>query len=533
LENIKRRKANCSVKGGRWLMWKKTRMKLNKSNDDLSPSNEPLFKDLNENVSKIKEELGEAADLIVRFIKQKDNPFAFAVIHIDGISNTLDINEHIIEPILTSTSILSSKSLKDELEQTISISNIKVKNTFNCILSEIVSGNTTILIDGETSALVLDTKEFQSRSIAEPSTQTVIRGPKDCFNENLRTNTSLIRTRIQSPHLRLEAMKIGEVTQTAVEIMYIKDIAKESVVKEVKERLRKIKIDGILESAYIESFIKDDKHTPFPTVQNTERPDAVAANLLEGKVAIFVGGTPYVLIVPVTFTQLFQSPEDYYQNQYIGSFLRILRVAAFLLALYAPGLYVAMITQHHALVPTVLLVSIAAQREAVPFPAVIEAFIMEMTFEVLREAGIRMPRAVGPALSIVGALILGQAAVQAGFVSAAMVIIVSITAIASFALPNYNIGITARILRFLFIVISSYIGLYGVLILSLIIGMHMCGLRSFGEPYLAPMAPFRLREQKDVLFRFSIHSLGNRPSPANEKNKVRIRKIKEGDSSEK
>lgn len=496
-------------------------------------SNDLLKKNLNENVAQIKEHLGNASDLVIRFIKHKDDPCAFAVVHIDGISNVQDINEHIIEPLLTCKAALSTRSIKEDLEQTITISNIKVKNTLSDILSEIVFGNTAILIHGDTTVLIYDTKEFQSRGITEPTTQTVIRGPKDAFTESLRTNTSLVRARVQSPNLRLESMKIGEVTQTPVEIMYIKNIAQESIVNEVRQRLQKIKIDGILESAYIESFIKDEKHSPFPTVQNTERPDVVVGNLLEGRVAIFIAGTPYVLIVPVTFTQFFQSPEDYYQNQYIGSFLRILRLGAFFLALYAPGLYVAMITHHQALVPTVLLVSIAAQREAVPFPAVIEAFIMEMTFEVLREAGIRMPRAVGPALSIVGALILGQAAVQAGFVSAAMVIIVSITAIASFALPNYNIGVTARILRFLFLIIASYAGLYGVLIASLIIGMHMCGLRSFGEPYLAPFAPFRLNEQKDALFHFSIHSLVNRPSPANKKNEVRMRKIEEGDSSEK
>ncbi|MDQ0242522.1 spore germination protein KA [Bacillus fengqiuensis] len=488
------------------------------------PSEALMYEDLTENVARIKEDLGNSSDLIVRFIKHLDNPFAFAVIHIDGISNTQNINEHIIEPLLLYKSNLDSESLKDELEQRITISNIKEKNTLIDILSAIISGSTVILMDGHTTALILDTKEIESRSITEPTTQTVIRGPKDGFTEDLRKNTSLIRGRIQSPNLRLESMKIGEVTQTAVEMMYIKDIAADSIVKEVKERLQKINIDGILESAYIETFIQDEPHSPFPTVQNTERPDVVVGNLLEGRIAIFINGTPYVLIVPVTFTQLFQSPEDYYQNQYIGSMLRILRLVAFFLALYAPALYVAMITHHHALVPTVLLVSIAAQREAIPFPAIIEALIMEITFEVLREAGIRMPRAVGPALSIVGALILGQAAVEAGFVSAAMVIIVSITAIASFALPNYNIGITARTLRFLLLIVASYAGLYGVLIASLIIGMHMCGLRSFGVPYLAPMAPFRLAEQKDVLFRFSIQSLVNRPVLANKKNKVRLRK---------
>ncbi|MFB5195653.1 spore germination protein [Neobacillus sp. KR4-4] len=507
-------------------MWKKASLKPQKSSGNTASSGDLINKILIENVGQIKEDLGDCSDLIVRMIKHKENPFAFAVIHIDGISNTPKIDEHVIEPILTNKFDPASRTIKDELQQVIAVTNIKEKNSFKDILSAIVSGGTVILIDGDTSALILDTKEIESRGIVEPTTQTVIRGPKDSFTENLRTNTSLVRSRIQSPNLRLDSMVIGDVTQTAVEIMYIKGIADEAIVKEVKNRLQKIKVDGILESAYIEGFIEDDPQSPFPTVQNTERPDAVVGNLLEGRVAIFMTGTPYVLIVPVTFTQLFQSPEDYYQNQYIGSVLRILRLGAFFLALYAPAVYVAMITHHQALVPTVLLVSIAAQREAIPFPAIVEAFIMEITFEVLREAG---TRAVGSALSIVGALILGQAAVDAGFVSAAMVIIVSVTAIASFALPNYNLGIAARSLRFLLLIVASYAGLYGVLAASLIIGMHLCSIRSFGVPYLSPIAPFNLKEQKDVLFRFALPNLINRPTPANKKNKVRIGKRNEGE----
>lgn len=493
-------------------MRKNFRLKQDKSKEEAGASAIPLEKSTKKNVEQVKEKLGASADLIDRFIKHNENKYAFAMIHIDGISSTKIIQEHILEPLLTYKSNLDAVSLKDELEQTISISKIKEKTALEDVLTAIVTGSTVIFIDGDSTALVLDTKEIESRSVAEPTTQTVIRGPKDSFTENLRTNTALVRGRIQSPDLRLDSMIVGEVTQTSVEIMYIKDIANDSIVKEVKRRIKDIKIDGILESSYVENFIRDDKPSPFPTVENTERPDVVAGNLLEGRVAIFIGSTPYVLIVPVTFTQLFQSPEDYYQSQYIGTFLRLLRLGAFLLALYAPAVYIAMITHHQALVPTVLLVSIAAQREAIPFPAIIEAFIMEITFEVLREAGIRMPRAVGSALSIVGALILGQAAVDAGFVSAAMVIIVSVTAIASFALPNYNLGITARILRFLLLVVASYAGLYGVLAASLIIGMHMCGLSSFGVPYLYPVAPFRLKEQKDVLFRFSIENIVDQSS---------------------
>ncbi|REE91574.1 spore germination protein KA [Paenibacillus taihuensis] len=471
------------------------------------PPEVPLDTNLLTNVAKVQEALDNSSDLIIRYIDYSEYPSALALIYIDGMSKTREINEHILEPLTAAKSDSAPEAIKHHLKQVIAISNMQETTVLSAILTALISGKTVIAIDGDPCALVLDTKQIESRSISEPTTQTVIRGPKDCFTENLRTNTSLVRMRIQSPQLRLEQMRIGDVTQTAVEIMYVKGIADEAIVKEVRQRLQKIKINGVLESGYIESMIQDEQRSPFPTMMNTERPDIVAGNLLEGRISIFISGTPFVLIVPVTFTQFFQSPEDYYQNPYIGSMLRFLRLVAFLLALYAPSLYVAMITFHQALVPTVLLVSIAAQREAVPFPAAVEALIMEVTFEVLREAGIRMPRAVGPALSIVGALILGQAAVDAGFVSAAMVIIVSITAIASFALPYYNIGITARMLRFLLLIVASYCGLYGLLIVTLIGGMHMCGLRSFGVPYLAPMAPFRLREQKDVLLRFPIQSL--------------------------
>jgi len=273
-------------------MWKKASLKPQKSSGNTASSGDLINKILIENVGQIKEDLGDCSDLIVRMIKHKENPFAFAVIHIDGISNTPKIDEHVIEPILTNKFDPASRTIKDELQQVIAVTNIKEKNSFKDILSAIVSGGTVILIDGDTSALILDTKEIESRSIEEPTTQTVIRGPKDSFTENLRTNTSLVRSRIQSPNLRLDSMKIGEVTQTQVEIMYIKGIADESIVKEVKNRLQKIKVDGILESAYIEGFIEDEPRTPFPTVQNTERPDAVIGNLLEGRVAIFMTGTP-------------------------------------------------------------------------------------------------------------------------------------------------------------------------------------------------------------------------------------------------
>ena len=237
----------------------------------------------------------------------------------------------------------------------------------------------------------------------------MIRGPKDSFSESIGTNISLVRRRIKSPNLWLENMKIGNVTQTDVAIMYIKGIVSDSIVEELKQRLHAIEIDSILESCYIEELIQDQTFTPFPTVYNTERPDVVAGNLLEGRIAIYVDGTPFVLIVPTVFAQYFQSAEDYYHRFDIGIFVRLLRYIGFFISLLGPSIYVAAITFHQEMIPTTLLNSLAAQREGIPFPAFVEALLMEGSFEVLREAGVRMPRAVGQAVSIVGApVVLGS-----------------------------------------------------------------------------------------------------------------------------
>jgi len=463
-----------------------------------------LSKDILENIKRIKDDFGDSSDLVIRHETLGEGmQYSFAVIHIDGISNEKLVNDGIINKIVKinaeKETTLSLTDLENGLKSVIAVSSLKSQSSYTNLLSALLIGDTVVLLDHDSNFLVACTKMVQSRSISEPSTQTVIRGPKDSFTESLRTNTSLIRNRIQHPALRIESMKIGEVTRTDVEIMYIKGVVDEELLREVKHRLEAINADEILESSYIENYIQNDQKTIFPTMINSERPDAVVGNLLEGRVSIFIAGTPFVLILPATFTQFFQSPEDYYQSSYIGTFLRLLRYMSFWTALFAPGIFIAITSFHQAVVPTVLLVSLAAQREGVPLPAIVEALGMELIFEVLREAGIRMPRAVGQALSIVGALILGQAAVQAGFVSASMVIIVSITAIASFTIPYYNMSTAARILRFILLLAAAYIGLFGMLIGGLIILLHMCSLRSFGEPYFAPFAPFRIKSQKDTI----------------------------------
>ncbi|MGG0536958.1 spore germination protein [Priestia aryabhattai] len=472
----------------------------------------PLYDDVNKNIERLLNELGNSSDVSFRMVESPhQNTLKAAVIHLDGLADENIINENIMTPLIQwlkeSNQVVTVEEIEEQIPQMLTVSQLTIKENWHEFVSAVLTGDTVILMNGSSKIFIGTTKKLQSRAVTEPTSQTVVRGPKDSFTENLRTNTSLIRARIQDSNLRLDSMKIGSVTHTDIGIMYIQGNADERIVEEIKERLKGIEVDGILESNYIEEFIRDDRTTIFPLLLNTERPDAVVGNLLEGRIAIIVQGTPFVLIAPAIFSQFFQSPEDYYQNYYIASFLRILRFGSFFLSMYASAIYLALITHHQGLIPNTLMVSLMAQRERVPFPAIVEIVVMELAFEMLREAGIRMPRAIGPAVSIVGALILGQAAVEAGFVSAAVVIIVAISAISNFTLPSTSIVNAARGFRFILILISAFIGLYGILLMTLCIWLHISSLRSFGVPYFSPFAPFDFKEQKDTLARFSLPSL--------------------------
>ncbi|AWD66543.1 spore germination protein [Priestia aryabhattai] len=472
----------------------------------------PLYDDVNKNIERLLNELGNSSDVSFRMVESPhQNTLKAAVIHLDGLADENIINENIMTPLIQwfkeSNQVVTVEEIEEQIPQMLTVSQLTIKENWHEFVSAVLTGDTVILMNGSSKIFIGNTKKLQSRAVTEPTSQTVVRGPKDSFTENLRTNTSLIRARIQDSNLRLDSMKIGSVTHTDIGIMYIQGNADERIVEEIKERLKGIEVDGILESNYIEEFIRDDRTTIFPLLLNTERPDAVVGNLLEGRIAIIVQGTPFVLIAPAIFSQFFQSPEDYYQNYYIASFLRILRFGSFFLSMYASAIYLALITHHQGLIPNTLMVSLMAQRERVPFPAIVEILVMELAFEMLREAGIRMPRAIGPAVSIVGALILGQAAVEAGFVSAAVVIIVAISAISNFTLPSTSIVNAARGFRFILILISAFIGLYGILLMTLCIWLHISSLRSFGVPYFSPFAPFDFKEQKDTLARFSLPSL--------------------------
>lgn len=492
-----------------------------------------LQKQIHTNLEMLQNLMGKSIDIITRKIMIQEDEIFAAVVHVSGISDEEQIDRTIISPLLSVQ--IACKDIQEavfQAKQVISVSNITIGENWKDVSSAILSGSTAVFIEGWEHAFLANTTKIQTRALTESTTQTVIRGPKDSFTENFGTNVAIVRSRLQSPNVRLETLKIGKETQTNVGMMYIKGIADNEMVENVKKNLQRIDIDGILESAYVETYLRDDTISLFPTLINTERPDVVIGNILEGRIAIFVHGTPYVLIGPATFIQFFQISEDYYGNQYVSSLIRLLRFMAFFISMLVPAIYIALVSHHQGLLPTLLLISMAVQREGVPFPQIVEVLVMEIVFEILHEAGIRMPRAIGQAFSIVGALIIGQAAVQAGIVSATVVIIVSITALSTFVIPNYNMSTASRMLRFIFILFGAFIGLYGIILGFLVVVLHMCGLRTFGVPYMAPISPLRINELKDTFIRYPLKSLfKKRPSPASLQNKTRGENHENNESS--
>lgn len=498
--------------------------------DDSSPENDHVTgnirQSLSENLNIIKEKTGNSSDIVVRQLKTGlGGQVETAIVYVAGIADEKAIHEFLIESILNSKELKKKEDSRDILDSiaadAVALGGVHQKERLASVFDSLMAGDTVILADGAQFAVVASTKGGEKRSIKEPENQQAFRGSREGFIESLDTNLSLVRRIVKNPNLWVEKMTMGSVTKTDVALMYINGICNEKTVKEVKKRLAGIEIDSILESGYIEQLIEDVPFTTFPTIYHTERPDMVAGNLLEGRIAIFVDGTPFVLLVPAVFIQFFQSVEDYYSRFDIATFIRFLRVLIFFISLIAPAVYVGATTFHQEMIPTELLIVIAAQREIVPFPAVVEALMMEVSFEILREAGIRLPKAIGSAVSIVGAIVIGQAAVQAGIVSPAMVIIVAITAISSFATPAFAMAISARIVRFFFIIAAATTGFYGIILGLIIMFVHLSSMRSFGVPYMTPFAPFIPKNWGDTIFRSPWWTHEKRPELLGNDNKLR------------
>jgi len=486
--------------------------------------------DLQDNIDRMKILLNSCSDAVIKEFSFGNPAIRACMFYFDGLTDKQQIEANLLKPLLLELNMQNNEAsqlrdnqdiLSQVQDQILSLAELKRLNNLQEVCHHITSGDTVLLIDGYSQGLVAGTRSWPGRPIQAPENEVTVLGPKEGFNETLRFNTAILRRRIKSTRFKIDSMVLGRISKTDIVVCYIENIAPAALVEEVKARLARIDIDAVFDTGYLAELIADHKWTLFTQTEHTEKPDRVCGQLMEGKVCILADGTPMALVVPISFPEYMISPEDYYVHFIPASLFRMLRFFAFIIALLLPSLYVALISFHHEMIPTPLLLTIAATRQNVPFPAFLEALLLEATFELLREAGLRLPRSVGPAVSIVGALIIGDAAVRAGLVSTPMVVIVAFTGIASFVSPSYNAGIIIRIARFGFLFASGLLGFLGIIIALILMLLRMASLSSFGLPYLAPMAPFNLQQMGDILVRRPWFKNNQRPYWDGMKNIVR------------
>ncbi|CAG7623879.1 Spore germination protein B1 [Paenibacillus solanacearum] len=470
-----------------------------------------------ETLASVNRVLGNNDDLGIRRF-HVFGTYPAAMFYYSTMTDQVMINADILKPFMYTPPHLEGKSIeRSRLKETLMNdslfhSEVTTEGRFDKLISAVLRGNTVVIVEGLTEAFIIGTRHIEQRAVDQPATEQVIRGPREGFIEMIDTNIGLLRYRLQTADLRIHTMEIGRRTQSKVAICYMDGITNPDLVEEVKRRLSIIEIDAILDSGYLEQFIEDNHLSPFPQVQYTERPDKVAANLLEGRVAIMVDGSPLALVVPTVFSQFYQTVEDYTERFLLMSAIRLARLVALVFSLVFPSLYVAIISFNPELIPTEFAVAVAGGRAGVPFPAIIEVLVIEISMEVLREATIRLPQQVGGALSIVGVLVVGQAAVAAGFASPITVVAIALTTIGSFATPAYNAALALRLLRFPLIVLAGIFGLYGVMIGLILIANHLLSLKSFGVPYMSPLVPGNFEGMKDLVVRGPLWWMNKRPT---------------------
>lgn len=479
-----------------------------------------LSKNLDENIFRLEETFKDCGDLVSRKIPfAKTQNIFFYIIYIDMLTDRELIETQIINRLMHRINLDNKKDIPkylfDEFKNYgMTTAEVKQTDKFDEITSEIMSGNTVLIIDGFPNALIVSTKQFPNRGIQSSQIESVVYGPKDSFTEGMRHNTALIRRRIRDVNLKVKQLKIGVRSQTDIALMYIEDIVRPQILEQVEKRINEINIDAILDVGYIQQFIDKSFKSIFPQTQLTERPDKASSAILEGRIVIIVDNSPFVLIVPATLATFFQSSEDYYERWQIMSCLRLMRYVCAIISITLPGLFLALTLYHPSMIPLKLVLKLADERSHVPFGSVVEIIMMELAFELLREAGVRLPNPIGSTIGIVGGIIVGQAAVDAGLVSPIVIIIVSLTAISSFSIPNTNFVSALRLLKYMIIIFSAMLGLYGFWLAILIILIHLSSLKSFGIPYLYPIVSGEVNnfnDLEDTFFRLPIFKMKERP----------------------
>ena len=504
---------------------------INSKETNSDQENTGLNKSLNDNILLFKNIFKNDETLIIREFENKRLKNAqCCIIYLDGMVSTEIVNENIIQPVLCSdlSENIESVNLLEELKKKVIISNnVTLETDVNKTVSSVINGDTLFLLEGYDNGLVISSKGGLFRPITEPKSSRVVRGPREGFTESIMINISLVRRKIKDPDLKFKFKVIGERTHTKTCICYIEGLALEGILNELEQRLDKIEIDGVIDSGYIQELIKDAPYSPFETVGSSERPDVIAAKLLEGRIALFVDGSPFVLTVPYLVVENFQANEDYYNNYIFSTMNRLIRGFTAVTSITIPAIFLSLATYHQEMLPTPLRLSISASEQGVPVPTVVSLFIMLFIFDMLREAGTRMPSSIGQAVNIVGTLVLGQAAVEARLVSAPVIIVTALTGIMT--LINMNFISATIIFRTFLLIGASFLGIYGFLMCFIILYLHLMSIRSFGVPYMMNVTRAINHDGQDAWIRAPWWSMTLRPKIIAAKDLVRqsSRKSKE------
>ncbi|MFY9295939.1 MAG: spore germination protein [Caldicoprobacterales bacterium] len=492
-----------------------------------------LTRNLQDNITNIKNAMNNNFDIKAKEFRLRGQEIYAGVIYIENIANEDTVLQHIVNPLMIESSLIIDRDdpilFKTIIESMVTAEYVKVVESIDEIILALMSGDTFLCIQGYEKGFIISTRKYVGRQVGEPILEPSVQGSQEGFTETIRDNVGLIRRRLRDPNLVFSVHQLGRRTKLEVVVIYIKDIADQNIVNDVIKRINALDIEGVQSAAQLGLHITDSPNSIFPLFQLTERPDRTVRGLMEGRVAILIEGGARALLVPVTLPLMVQSVDDYCENWIIASILRLSRYVGLFVSAFLPAIYIAVTSHHPGMLPTVLVLTIAGSRAGMPFLAIMEAILMEVTIAMLQEASIRLPRVVGQTVSIVGGLVIGQAAVQAGIVGPIMVIITALTAIGSFTIPDYSLSLATRAIRIPFMILASTLGIFGVSMGMLLLLIYIADLKSFGVRYIRPLSPYRSSDLRQILVSSKKSSMIERPIFLNPQDKQKQSEAKKGD----
>lgn len=473
----------------------------------------------------LKEHFSKSIDVVIRPIKITQNNITVHIFGVDGLINTELFDRAILQSFKFDKNLNDCRTERAMMDYLLSGGAYHVftkeETDMDLLLRYVLSGMIGIIFDQEKKAIVYDIRSFEKRSISEPAEEGVLKGAKDSFIEVMRINTALIRRRIRSEYLVVESLNVGRVSKTDMSLVYISNIANMDTVNKIRDKINSIDIDNISTPAFIEEYLIENKKSLFPQIMYTQRPDRVAANLSDGRIALVVDGIPFVYLLPCQLPMLMQSPEDYANHFLIGSSLRVIRYLSMVVTLFLPAFYIAATTYQNQMLPVELALSTQAAKQNVPFSSAAEVLGLLISFEILIEAGLRLPKTVGTAMSILGGLVVGQSAVSAKLVSPAVVVIIAIAGISGFIMPNQDLSSAIRVYRFILSVLAAVGGFFGLAVGLILLIVHLCSLDNYGVAYLSPFVDVDESNHRDTLMRFPIKYFTKRPQKIVPKNRIK------------